>query len=355
LPPVANAGPNQTVRVNSLVTLDGSGSSDPDSHVPVSYNWTQTGGDLVILSSNAISRPIFTAPGAPTVLRFSLAVTDARGLQSSVAGIVAITVSNAAIVGLTASNSSPTIVHNPTVFTATASGDNIVYTWNFGDGSAPAIGSVVTHTYSLLGAFTAVVTATNGNNSITATTPVTIHPVRVFMPLVMRQYVVAPDLVVERIIATSNNVQVVIKNQGGAPVNDEFWVDVYLNPSEAPIRVNQTWNMLGNQGLAWGVTSSALPALTPGGVLTLTLPDGYYQPDYSNVSWPLPVGLPVYAQVDSADALTTYGAVLENHEMVGGLYNNILGPVYVTSAGTTSDAPQVPEATQDSDHLSPRP
>jgi hypothetical protein len=113
--------------------------------------------------------------------------------------------------------------------------------------------------------------------------------------------------------------------------------------------------MLGNQGLAWGVTSSALPALTPGGVLTLTLPDGYYQPDYSNVSWPLPAGVPVYAQVDSADALTTYGAVLENHEMVGGLYNNILGPVYVTSAGTTSDAPQAPKATQDSDHLSPRP
>jgi hypothetical protein len=149
----------------------------------------------------------------------------------------------------------------------------------------------------------------------------------IYLPMVMRNYVLAPDLVVERIIATRNNIQVVVKNQGGAPVNDEFWVDVYINPREAPTRVNQTWNMLGNQGLTWGVTSSALPALVPGGVLTLTLTDGYYQPDYSNVSWPLPAGVLVYAQVDSADAATTYGAVREDHEIFGGPYNNILGPV----------------------------
>ncbi len=132
-------------------------------------------------------------------------------------------------------------------------------------------------------------------------------------------------------------------------------MDVYLNPNVVPTHVNQTWNMLGSHGLTWGVTSSALPALVPGGVLTLTLTDGYYQPSYSNVSWPLPAGVPAYAQVDSADAATTWGAVRENHEMVGGPYNNILGPVYVTSAGTTSDTPQAPKATQDSGHLSPRP
>ena len=335
-PPAANAGPDQTVRVNSPVTLDGSGSSDPDGHVPVSYNWTQTGGDLVILSSNAISRPTFMAPGAPTVLRFSLTVTDARGLQSSVAGTVAITVSDAAIVGLTASNSSPTIVHNPTVFTATASGDNIVYTWNFGDGSAPTIGSVVTHTYSRLGTFTAVVTATNGNNSVTATTPVTIHPLRVFMPLVMRQYVVAPDLIVERIVATRNNIQVVIKNQGNAAAVDDFWVEVYVNPRTAPTRVNQIWPDLGDQGLVWGVTAD----MGPGNVLTLTVGDAYYVADYSQVTWPLAAGTPVYAQVDSADANTTYGAVLENHEIAGGVYNNITGPVVVTSSLANLPAPQ---------------
>jgi hypothetical protein len=31
----------------------------------------------------------------------------------------------------------------------------------------------------------------------------------------------------------------------------------------------------------------------------------------------------VYAQVDSANTLTTYGGVLEDHEITGGAYNNV--------------------------------
>jgi hypothetical protein len=37
-PPVANAGPNQSVNVNSTVALDGSTSTDPDDD-PLTYNW----------------------------------------------------------------------------------------------------------------------------------------------------------------------------------------------------------------------------------------------------------------------------------------------------------------------------
>ncbi|MEJ5309992.1 MAG: LamG-like jellyroll fold domain-containing protein [Anaerolineae bacterium] len=163
-----------------------------------------------------------------------------------------------------------------------------------------------------------------GNIATTEVFEVEIRPItHVYLPLVMRRYTVAPDLIVENIIATPNHIQIVIRNRGNAPVEDEFWVDVYINPRTEPTQVNQTWDLLSNQGLAWGVTAAALPALTPGGTLTLTVGDAYYAPDYSRVSWPLAVGVPVYAQVDSYNAETSYGAVLERHEIIGEDYNNI--------------------------------
>jgi uncharacterized repeat protein (TIGR01451 family) len=91
-PPVADAGVDQTVLVSTTVMLDGSGSTDPDGHTPLAYGWAQTSStSTVLLSSSTISRPTFTAPGAPTVLTFSLTVTDALGLIS-MPDIVAITV-----------------------------------------------------------------------------------------------------------------------------------------------------------------------------------------------------------------------------------------------------------------------
>ena len=42
----------------------------------------------------------------------------------------------------------------------------------------------------------------------------------------------------------------------------------------------------------------------------------------------------MYAQVDSYNPSTSYGTVLETHEMVGGAYNNIRGPVASSSALT---------------------
>lgn len=84
-PPVANAGPNQTVHDAKLVTLDGSLSSDPD-HDPLTYAWTQQSGIPVTLSDPGAAKPTFTAPLVSTTgdtLVFQLTVTDSGQLIST--------------------------------------------------------------------------------------------------------------------------------------------------------------------------------------------------------------------------------------------------------------------------------
>lgn len=77
-PPVANAGPDQSVRTNGAITLNGAGSSDSDGSI-ASFSWVQTAGSTVILSGADTASPSFTAPGAAQTLTFQLTVTDNEG------------------------------------------------------------------------------------------------------------------------------------------------------------------------------------------------------------------------------------------------------------------------------------
>ncbi|MDD3732293.1 MAG: Ig-like domain-containing protein, partial [candidate division Zixibacteria bacterium] len=75
LPPVAVAGPDQVnIPAGILVTLDGSGSYDPDIE-PLNYSWVQIGGPVVTLSSTTDPMPTFT-PAAPENYLFELTVDD---------------------------------------------------------------------------------------------------------------------------------------------------------------------------------------------------------------------------------------------------------------------------------------
>ena len=92
-PPVANAGSGQTVASGAVVTLDGSGSSDPDTGDTLSYLWEQVpgvGGSGITLSDATAVSPTFTAPTGPAALAFKLTVTDSQGASAS--DTVAITV-----------------------------------------------------------------------------------------------------------------------------------------------------------------------------------------------------------------------------------------------------------------------
>ena len=84
-PPVADAGADQNVVEGTIVTLDGSASSDPDNDIE-SYQWTQTGGTDAELSDETAVQPTFIAPDPwpnGVILTFELTVTDSRDLEDA--------------------------------------------------------------------------------------------------------------------------------------------------------------------------------------------------------------------------------------------------------------------------------
>ena len=171
------------------------------------------------------------------------------------------------------------------------------------------------------------------NNTSDVETTASAH--RVFMPYVTHDTSVhAPDLVVSSLVVTPDSVQIVIRNQGTAAVTSGFWVDLYVAPDPVPTGPNQIWNDgRSSQGATWGVRAANL---APGAKILLTLNDASYHAQYSRLGQ-LQVGTPVYVQVDSANTGSSYGGVLETHEITGEPYNNIARTT-VTAAPATAAA-----------------
>ena len=82
-PPIADAGPDQSVDAGMMVILSGT-ANDPDGPI-ASHVWEQTGGTTVSLTGADSDTAVFTAPdvAADETLTFQLTVTDNDGAQAS--------------------------------------------------------------------------------------------------------------------------------------------------------------------------------------------------------------------------------------------------------------------------------
>ena len=85
-PPAANAGPDQTVKKETTVRLNGTGSSDLDGTI-TSYRWRQVSGTSVRLKNASSAIAEFRAPEpkskTPITLVFELKVTDNSGATAT--------------------------------------------------------------------------------------------------------------------------------------------------------------------------------------------------------------------------------------------------------------------------------
>ncbi|MCB0208001.1 MAG: PKD domain-containing protein [Anaerolineae bacterium] len=120
-----------------------------------------------------LQTPQQTTTSAQTPQPISTNQTDTPVPESSATDVAA----NQAVpfTTLTALSSSPTLLGQPTIFTATVSSSSpLTYTWNFGDGSNAENGTSVVHIYPAAEIYTATITATNNLELITTTLIVTV-------------------------------------------------------------------------------------------------------------------------------------------------------------------------------------
>ena len=133
--PIANAGTTQNVVVGTLVTLDGSGSSDAKGDL-LTYNWSLTSkpnGSSASLSNSTTVKPRFSADIDGTYV-FGLVVNDGKVDSAAATVTVTASVANAAPVanaGKTQSVVIGTLVTLDGSGSSDANGDLLTFSWTF--------------------------------------------------------------------------------------------------------------------------------------------------------------------------------------------------------------------------------
>ncbi|MFA5772701.1 MAG: PKD domain-containing protein [Thermoplasmata archaeon] len=169
IPPVADAGKNQTTEVDTMVALDGSASYDEDNDT-ITVEWTQIGGPAAVTMSNTTDvKPTFT-PNVTGTYRFKLVANDGKA-DSTVPGVVTITVTKVNNPPAAEAGADQIVEANTSAaLNGTASsdpdGDTLSYKWTQDSGPAinisnPNVAKIII-TPTIVGNYTFTLTVNDG-------------------------------------------------------------------------------------------------------------------------------------------------------------------------------------------------
>ena len=179
-PPTANAGPDQNVETGSLVTLDGSGSTDLEGDT-LTYDWVLStpAGSGATLSDTAAVSPTYTADvdGTYTI---DLTVSDDAGQSTIDEVVINATTTNAAPVanaGPDQNVATGSLVNLDASASSDANGDMLSYTWTLTNIPTSSIATLTDSTSSspqftvdLDGTYEATLLVNDGSEDSTTST-----------------------------------------------------------------------------------------------------------------------------------------------------------------------------------------
>ena len=286
-PPTAVAGNAQTVDKHALVTLDGSGSHDPQG-LALTYSWSQTGGATVSLSNPASAKPTFSAPDVSGTLTFSLVVNDGKATSQS--STVEITVQDRAPVAVapaTTTAGAGAVVVLDGGASSDPDQDSLTYTWTQVSGTSVSLAAAAGGKASFTApnkADTLIfsLTVSDGEKSSAAVTEtVTVAPPGVPVPPVVSA---GPDLTTPK--RTLVYLQAVVISSSGGPLTYQWTqiagTSVPLQNATAPTASFTTPPTVGDLTFSVTVTDGSLTS-TPS---TVNVHVHNYQPVVSGVSLP---------------------------------------------------------------------
>jgi MYXO-CTERM domain-containing protein len=185
-PPELSTPTTVLAKARDSVTLTATG-TDPDGD-PITYSWTQVGGDPVVLSGANSASATFTAPNVQTLstLSFRVTVSDGNATTSEDVTVTVNAANRAPVVVVTPSFESPerTQITLSAVGTTDADGDLLTYSWAQLGGPVLALTDTFSQTLTVElpdvaidTLFVFAVTVDDGYETVTLETSVLVHSV----------------------------------------------------------------------------------------------------------------------------------------------------------------------------------